>query len=569
MTATTNAQTMPPPRVQPHPYAEVVKLLNLGPRPKGGKAANTGTYKQSPATSAAGVIPESSRNNTLASLAGSMRRRGMTSEAIEAALQQENMARCETPLDAAEVSAIAQSIARYPAADPGDVFRTLNDTGNAERFGARYKDELRFVPERKKWFVWIDPCWREDSLGAVTERAKEVARAIYVEGSAVTDLDLRVAIAKHAKSSHQVAKINAMIDLARSLPVFVAPIASLDADDMLLGVANGVVDLRTGKLRAARREDLLTRQAPVRFDPKAKCPQFEAFLKKIFKSDKAMIAFIQRIFGYALTGVANEQCLFFFHGRGANGKSTLINVLLELLGPDYALQTPSETLMTKRNGNGSSPSSDLARLHNVRVTTANEIEDGSQLAEALVKQLTGDDVISTRFLYAEFFQFRPKFKLFIAGNHKPIIKGTDDGMWRRLHPIPFEVQIPPRDRDPKLLEKLKAELPGILNWALRGGLIWQKRGLQPPSKVTNAAKAYRAEMDVLGEWIGEVCLEADDAEWPAGSAYASYRYWAERNGFKPMTSTAFGRSLGERFVRIERSAGRFYKGIGPRTGGSA
>lgn len=567
MTAATNAQPMPPPRVQPHPYAEVVKLLNLGPRPKGGKAANTGTYKQPPATSAAGVIPESSRNNTLASLAGSMRRRGMTPEAIEAALQQENMARCETPLDAAEVSAIAQSIARYPPADPGDVFRTLNDTGNAERFGARYKDELRFVPERKKWFVWIDPCWREDSLGAVTERAKEVARAIYEEGSAVTDLDLRVAIAKHAKSSHQVAKINAMIDLARSLPVFVAPIASLDADDMLLGVANGVVDLRTGKLRAARREDLMTRRAPVRFDPKAKCPTFDAFLKTIFKGNKAVIGFIQRVVGYSLTGLTDEQCYFFLYGHGANGKSTLLNVLLELLGSDYALQTPSETLMAKRGGDGAGASGDLARLQGVRVTTANEIEDGSLLAESRLKQITGGDVIVSRFLYGEHFEFRPKFKLFIAGNHRPIIKGTDDGMWRRVREIPFDVQIPPSQRDPKLLDKLRAELPGILNWALRGCRIWQRRGLDAPPEITKAAAAYREEMDVLGQWIEEACTVSVGAVWRAGEAYNSYKFWAEHNGFKPMTSTAFGRKLRERFERVDRSAGREYRGIGPRSWG--
>lgn len=212
------------------------------------------------------------RNNTLASLAGTMRRRGMTQEAIEAALQQENLKRCTKPLDASEVSSIAASIAKYPAADNADLVRSLTDSGNADRFGARYKDELRYVPERGKWLVWDDPCWREDARGAVIQRAKQVARDIYQEGSAVDDDAARVAIAKHGRASQQLARLKAMVELAQSVPELIAPLASLDADDMLLGVLNGIVDLRTGKLRAARREDLLTRQAPVRFDPMAKCP---------------------------------------------------------------------------------------------------------------------------------------------------------------------------------------------------------------------------------------------------------------------------------------------------------
>lgn len=187
----------------------------------------------------------------------------------------------------------------------------------------------------------------------------------------------------------------------------------------------------------------------------------------------------------------------------------------------------------------------------------------------MVKQITGGDIIVSRFLYNEHFEFRPKFKLFIAGNHKPIIKGTDDGIWRRTHLVPFEVQIPPRQRDPRLLEKLRSELPGVLNWAIRGLGIWQKRGLEPPRQVTDAAKAYRAEMDVLGEWIVQECTTGGDQEWRASDAYASYRWWADRNGFKPMTSTAFGRKLSERFERVDRSAGRFYKGIGPCAGGAA
>lgn len=569
MNQSTNVIPIPQRPIGPRPYVEVVKILDLGPILASRKAERVQRRANVPVSTGGNVIPESSRNTTLASLAGSMRHRNMSQEAIDAALQKENLARCEPPLDASEVSAIAASISKYPATDTVSALRSLTDVGNAARFGTRYKDELRYVPERGKWLAWDGQRWRTDDVGAVMERAKQVARDIYLEGDSQSDDQVRVAIARHAKGSQQAPRLKAMVDLAQSLPDLVAPLASLDADDMLLGVLNGVVDLRTGKLRAANREDLLTRQAPARFDPKAKCPTFDAFLRTIFKSDKAMIAFVQRVVGYALTGVTDEQCLFFLHGHGANGKSTLLNVLLELLGADYARQTPSETLMAKRRGDGAGASGDLARLQGVRVTTANEIEDGSLLAESLVKQITGGDVVVSRFLYREHFEFRPEFKLFIAGNHKPIITGTDDGMWRRIHPIPFEVQIQPGQRDPKLLEKLKAELPGILSWAIRGCQIWQKRGLEPPPKITNAAKAYRKEMDVLGQWIDEECTVSANARWRASEAYVNYRFWAEQNGFKAMTSTAFGRKLSERYARVDRSIGREYRGIGPRSAGAA
>ncbi|GAA4400254.1 phage/plasmid primase, P4 family [Quisquiliibacterium transsilvanicum] len=565
MTQNSNLGSIPACPPEARQYAELVKALGLeAVRPIPPKkarrvapAANDGDRR----------IVESSRNNTLASIAGTMRRRGMTLGAIEAALQAENQSRCQPPLEASEVSAIACSIASYPAADPADALGTLTDTGNSARFRERYKDELRYVPERASWLYWEGQRWRFDGAGAVMERAKVVARAIRQEADALADAEAMTRVARHGLATQHAARLKAMVELARSEEALVAPISTLDSDDMLLGVLNGVVELSTGKLREAKRKDLISRQAPVHVDPKARCPVFEGFLATVFSRDKALISYIQRVVGYALTGLTDEQCLFFLYGHGANGKSTFLNVLLDLLGLDYALQTSSESLMAKRGGDGAAASSDVARLQGVRVTTANEIEEGARLAESAIKHLTGGDIVSCRFLYEEIFQFKPKLKLFIAGNHKPIIHGTDDGVWRRLHLIPFAVQIPKAQRDPKLMEKLRAELPGILNWAIKGCLDWQAGGLRPPKVITDAVKSYRDEMDVLGEWIRECCKVDPKARWPASEAYRAYRCWAEENGFKPMSSTAFGRKLRERFERRENREGRFYFGIAPKHGG--
>jgi putative DNA primase/helicase len=235
--------------------------------------------------------------------------------------------------------------------------------------------------------------------------------------------------------------------------------------------------------------------------------------------------------------------------------------MLDLLGSGYSVQTPSETLMAKRFNSGSGPSGDLARLHNLRLTTANEVEEGSLLSEALIKQLTGGDPITARYLYENHFDFIPKVKLFIAGNHKPIIKGDDYAIWRRIHLIPFEVQIPEAQRDPNLPEKLRQELPGILNWAIQGCLAWQKSGLNVPPKIRDAVKEYRDEMDIMAQWIDERCEFDPNAEWPAAAAYRCYKTWAEQSGFKPMNSTAFGRKFGERFQSKRTNNGKVYLGI--------
>ena len=290
--------------------------------------------------------------------------------------------------------------------------------------------------------------------------------------------------------------------------------------------------------------------------PRPVARSFERFVHQVTGGDKALAKYLQRVIGYTLTGRTNEQCLYFLHGNGANGKSTFLNVIKELLGPDLARQTPSETLMTRHN----SSTNDIARLQSVRMVSANEIEDGSLLAESLVKQMTGGEAMTARYHYQEFFEFVPKFKLFIAGNHKPVIRGRDNGIWRRIRLIPFVVTIPSEQRDEHLQEKLHSELPGILNWAIKGCRIWQKNGLKDPAVITNAVTAYRDEMDLIGAWIDEHCKVGAGLECRASVVYSNYKLWAEGNGYRPMSANAFGRELSQHYPKEKRNDGNFLPG---------
>jgi putative DNA primase/helicase len=261
----------------------------------------------------------------------------------------------------------------------------------------------------------------------------------------------------------------------------------------------------------------------------------------------ALISFLKRAIGYSLTGITWEQVMFILWGIGKNGKTTFLEVLKALLGKDLARQAGSETFMQKARG-GQIPN-DLAALKWARLVTAPELERDQHLSESLIKLATGEDEITARFLYGEYFSYKPQFKLWMMANHKPIIRGTDDGIWRRPMLIPFKVQIPESDRDRQLINKLKTELPGILNWALQGCLEWQRNGLGIPREVQDAVAEYRKEMDVLGGFLEERCIRNSRAVTPAATIYEAYTLWAEANGeTTPLKQAAFGKALSERGV---------------------
>lgn len=337
-------------------------------------------------------------------------------------------------------------------------------------------------------------------------------------------------------------------------------IGRFDKDLMLLNCVNGTLDLRTGRLRAFDREDYLSKQLFQYYDDQATCPRWLAFLDTVFAGNQAMIDYLQRAIGYSLTGDTSEQCFFLCHGPGANGKSVFLDVVTALLG-EFAQSSPMTTFQTKPNDSGSS--NDLARMRGARLVTASETNDGVRLDEALVKKITGQDMITARFLYGEYFDFLPQFKLWLAMNHLPTIRGTDDGIWRRVRMIPFSVIIPEEQRDKHLSAKLQQELPGILAWAVRGCLDWQQKGMRTPSEVIAATASYRSDQDVLGAFIDECCVTGPSFQVLFADLYTAYKHWAESTGEHVASQNKFGRRLTDRGFPLEHNRrGNMRVGIG-------
>ena len=334
-----------------------------------------------------------------------------------------------------------------------------------------------------------------------------------------------------------------------------------DSDPYLLGVKNGVVDLRTGEFRQARKEDYLTKQAGTEYIPGAECPRWKVFLRDIFNGDDSLISFVQSAIGYSLTGVTDEHVLFFLYGTGRNGKSTTTETLQALLG-DYAQHAPAALFVSSRHGG--EPEKEIARLKGTRFVVGSEIEEGSKLAESRVKDLTGQDTLTGRFLYGSPFDFKPTHKLWIFGNHKPDVSGTDLGIWRRMRLVPFEVQIEESKVDRQLPVKLLAELPGILNWAIKGCLRWQKENLLVPERVKSATNDYQGEEDELGEFISERCVLDSNEVTVRSELHCDYLYWAQSRGTKvPLKPKTFNKRIRSREGIKENKSGVWvWRGIG-------
>lgn len=427
---------------------------------------------------------------------------------------------------------------------------TLTDTGNAERLTAWHGEDLRYCGLWSKWLAWDGRRWKLDDTAEVERRSKLVSRAIAEEASRVKEDDPASfrALVTWAKTSESHQKRTAMIRWAQSERRIVILPNALDADPWLLTTANGTLDLRTGTLRDHQRDDLLTRMTPATWKPNATCPIFLAFLDRIMTDPitdeprPEMIAFLQRAIGYSLTGNVSERVMFILHGSGANGKSTFLEVIRALLD-DYAMRIPTETLLARRDN---SIPNDIARLKGTRFVLASETDEGKRLSEALVKELTGGDVITARFMRGEWFDFKPEFKLWLATNHRPEIRGTDKAIWDRLCLVPFDVSIPEAEQDRRLGEKLLAELPGILRWAVDGCLAWQREGLATPAIVKAATATYRSDMDVLAAWLGDCCEVGGAWSAAAGDLYSSYKSWSEGVGERPMSQKALAQRLIER-----------------------
>jgi putative DNA primase/helicase len=424
------------------------------------------------------------------------------------------------------------------------------DLGNARRFVSRHGKNIHFIPEWNKWIVWTGSQWDIDNDGAIMRLAKDTVESIYSEALGIQNDEDRTALRKHALKSQAEPRLKAMVSLAESEAAVVLPANKLDADPWILGVQNGVVELKTGNFRLARRDDFITKRANVAIDPKAQCPGWLQFLDTVTDGDISLQSYIQRVVGYVLTGSVREEVMFVLHGTGNNGKSTFRETVHSLLG-DYALAADAGLLIERKTPGGATP--ELARLRGRRLVSINETSENDHLNEARVKFITSQDKITARNLYQGFFDFDPSHKTFLTTNHKPIIRGTDIGIWRRIHLLPFTVAIPTEKVEKDFRERrLMPELSGILNWALMGLAAYLKEGLNPPGPVTASTENYRHDMDVVGQWIAERCEVDPKASFPTGDAYFNYKGWAEDEVGWALKKLTFRRHLSDRGFAAEK-----------------
>jgi putative DNA primase/helicase len=410
----------------------------------------------------------------------------------------------------------------------------FSDDALALRFSDRHGAALRYVAGWGRWMLFDGIAWREDSTLAVFDKARVIARE-----AAETCNDMNVAgLLTSAKT------VAAVERLARSDRRHAATADQWDSDLWLLNTPGGTVDLRTGKPRAHRSGDYMTKTTAVA--PGGECPLFLKFLDRITDGDGELQSYLQRVFGYCLTGITTEHALFFGHGTGRNGKGVLLGALGGLMG-EYAVVATMEVFMASANDRHTT---DIAMLRGARLVTAQETEEGRRLAEARIKAITGGDPITARFMRQDNFTYMPQFKPFIAGNHKPGLRGVDEAIRARLHMIPFTVTIPKPERDRELPEKLKAEWPGILAWAIEGCLKWQRIGLAPPEAVTSATEHYLDAEDSLGAWLGERTRKNGYGATETSRLFADWTLWAKAAGEDPGTLKRFGQALEDRgYVR--------------------
>lgn len=517
-----------------------------------------------------GTIPEGQRNSTLTSLAGSMRRRRMSEDAILAALLEENRTRCDPPLDEGEVRRIAASVARYePTSRAAGVdlrYLKCTDTDNAAALALLYGDRVRYDHRRGRWLLFRPGLrWEEDASGEIVRLAQQTARERLRSAADIEDSQIREAVTKWGVKSESRAGVDAMLSLAKAtLPIADAGEA-WDSDPWLLGVPNGVVDLRTGKLRDGRPEDRITLHAGVPFDPAAACPRWVQFLGEVFKGDAGLTDFVWRACGYMLTGLTIEQVFFLLFGRGANGKSVLLRILLYVLG-DYGVSTSFATFEAHRLSSRAGHSEDLANLAGARLVVASEVRENTRLDEGRIKSLTGGDRITARPAYGHEFSFDFAGKILLGVNHRPKVTDDSTAMWRRIRLIPFDRQFLGKDADPNLENVLKGEAEGILAWAVRGCLEWQRRGLDAPERVLTATRQYQAESDPVTGFLEARCVQAEGARSQSGELFKAYQKWCDGEAIperERLRHKGFAGRMGERFQRgRSASDGRFYRGIG-------
>lgn len=445
----------------------------------------------------------------------------------------------------------------------GQRLYSFDDTGNAQRFVDLFGDKVRYCYTDKRWLWYDGRKWCTDMTGAVKRLADKAVACmsaelkVYEQTDADEGTDMAKAFEKHMKSSRSNKSKNAMLnEVMHHVPILPS---QLDRYKAALNTPGGVIDLKSGALAPHDPKNYFTKITAVEYSENADCPRWTAFLDDIFGGDKDLIRYVQKAVGYSLTGATSEQCAFFLYGTGRNGKSTFLDIIRDIFG-DYAANIQPETIMV-RNSQGSAINSDIARLKGARLVTSVEPNEGVRINEGLLKQLTGDDTVTARKLYGDEFEFKPEFKLWMATNHKPDIRGTDTGIWRRIHMIPFTVQIPEEKIDRRLKYKLSAELTGIFRWAVEGCLMWQKEGLKMPRAVLEEVREYRREMDVISAFVEDKCTVGKGLSVQSSALYAAYLRWADSGNEYKMSNTKFGLEIAKRFEKVKGRKYNYYSGL--------
>ncbi len=435
------------------------------------------------------------------------------------------------------------------------------DTGMARRFVEQFGAEFKYCEDLGGWLHSDGSRFERKATAAAYQRITETADRIWDEVPNAPP-NHRKNVARFAARAESAQGKAAALALARYMPPVPAKVEEFDRDPYVLNTPNGTIDLRTGTLHTHRVSDLLTKRTAVPFDPSATCPLWLGFLDLVFEHNAELIAYVQRALGYSITADVSEHVLFFPHGGGRNGKSTLLGTAQTVLG-DYARTADPELLLQRR---GEVHPTNIAALHGSRFVTSIETEDGRRFAEVLVKWLTGGDRLTARHMRQDFFEFDPTHHLWLAANHKPAVRGTDAGIWSRIHLIPFAVHIPSvlgAECDPHFRDRLRHEYPGILRWLVDGCLAWQRDGLMPPADVFAATESYRREMDVVDRFVSERCIEEPTAKVAAGMLYTVYKAWSDDVGEWRMPSAAFTDRLKVRrgLSWHKSNTGAFWTGI--------
>ncbi|CAN5908500.1 phage/plasmid primase, P4 family [soil metagenome] len=435
----------------------------------------------------------------------------------------------------------------------------LTELGNARRIAAKFAPELRYVRAWRAWLVWDHQRWRRDDKGIEMIASKEIVEDLLHEAAGLAAqaaggaddklADEARAILTWAKASSRRSTLSASAALAESERGIAAGPDEFDVDPWLLNTATGTIDLRTGALKSHQQADMITMLAPVAYDPNALAPTWDRFLAWMLP-DREVRAWFWRFVGYCCTGTVGEQILTFLHGSGANGKSTALGAIKYVLG-DYAVQGSPALLMATERGSGE----ELARrqravIKGKRLVLVQEIEAGRYLNESQAKQLTGGDTITAAKLYENEVEIEPTHKLVVGTNYRPIVRGDDHGIWRRLRLVPFVSTVADHEKDPDLAAKLRAEAPGILAWAVRGCLEWQRVGLREPVAMRSEANVYRKTEDRLGEFLEDYTEPGAAVE--SGALYRAYETWCTDRGEKAWTQRALTNALGERGFKADR-----------------